>query len=107
MRVVVVHGSTQEATMPVMDQGLDRILGGAGSSSIQIVDQRKTWDGPVMTFSFTGRMGFIAVPLAGTIEVDDSNVTVDFELPSILKTFVGEHKVRSIVEQNVREMVRS
>jgi|HubBroStandDraft_6_1064221.scaffolds.fasta_scaffold229164_2 hypothetical protein len=106
MRVVVVHSSTQEAVVPVMDQGLDQLLTGAGSSSFQIVEQRKTWVGPVMNFSFTGRLGFISVPMMGTIEVDGENVTVDFALPPLLQTFVGEAKVRAIVEENVRAMVR-
>lgn len=105
MRVVVAHGSTQPAMIPVMDQALDQLLGGAGSSSIQIVDQKKTWDGSVMSFSFTGKLGFIAVPLTGIIEVDHTTVTVEMELPPMVTTFVGEAKVRALVEENVRALV--
>ena len=105
MRVVVGHESTQQATIPVMDQALDKLLAGAGGSSIQIVDQKKTWDVPVMTFSFTAKVGFIAVPLTGTITVDEINVTVEIELPAIAKNFVGEEKIRGIVEENVRGLL--
>lgn len=91
--------------MPIMDKALDHLFGEAGSASIQIVDQRKVWEGSMMIFSFTGKLGFIAVPLAGTIGVDDIDVTVDVELPALLKTFVGEAKVRTIVDENVRRML--
>jgi hypothetical protein len=105
MKVVVPHGSTQQAIVPVMDQALDHLFGAAGSSSIQILDQKKIWDGSVMIFSFTGKLGFIVMPLAGTLAVDTTDVTVEVELPPLLKTFVGEEKVRSIVDENVRRMI--
>ena len=105
MRVVVPHGSTREATIPVIDKALDHLFGEAGSARIEIVDQKKVWQDSVMVFSFTGKLGFISVPLAGSIDVDDVNVTVDAELPAMLKTFVGEEKVRTIVDENVRRMV--
>lgn len=105
MKVVVPHHSTREAAKPVMDKALDHLFGEAGNASIQIVDQRKVWEGSLMIFSFTGKLGFITVPLAGTIGVDDTHVTVDFELPGMLKTFVGEDKVRTIVDENLRKMV--
>ena len=105
MKVVVAHHSTEQAVKPVLDQGVDQLLAGAGGKSVQIVDQKKSWAGSVMTFSCTGKVGFISVPLAATVAVDDTNVTVECELPAMVKNFVGEDKVRGIVEENVRKMV--
>jgi len=105
MKVVVAHHSTEQAVKPVLDQGVDQLLAGAGGKSVQIVDQKKSWAGAVMTFSCTGKVGFISVPLAATVAVDDTNVTVECELPPMVKNFVGEDKVRGIVEENVRKMV--
>ena len=64
MTVVVPHHSTQQAVISTLDQASDQLLGG-GIRNLVIVDQRKTWNGPVMTFSFTGQLGYISVPLAG------------------------------------------
>jgi hypothetical protein len=105
MKVVVAHHSTEQAVKAVVDQGVDQLLAGAGGKSVQIVDQKKSWDGPVMTFSCTGKVGFISVPLAATVTVDDTNVTVDCDLPPMVKNFVGEEKVSGIVEENVRKMI--
>jgi len=85
---------------------VDQLLAGAGGKSVQIVDQKKSWDGPVMNFSCTGKVGFISVPLTATVAVDDTNITVECELPSMVKNFVGEEKVRAMVEDNVRKMIQ-
>jgi hypothetical protein len=58
-----------------------------------------------MEFSFTGKVGYISVPLAGTIDVNDENVVVNMDLPPVVKTFVGEQKIHRIVETNIREML--
>lgn len=105
MTIVVAHHSTEQAVKPILDQGVDQLLAGPGLDGVQIVDQKKSWDGPVMAFSCTGKVGFISVPLAATIAVDDTNVTVECNLPPMVENFVGEEKVRAIVEGNVRKMV--
>ena len=106
MRVVVPHGMTQEATMPIMDKALDKLLAGVGGS-VQVLDQKSNWDGPVMTFSFTGKLGFIAVPLVGKINVEHTNVTVTMDLPPIVTMFIGEDKLRALVDENVRSLLRA
>ena len=104
MTVIVPHNSTQEATILSLDEAADKLLSGAGSGSVKIVDQTKTWTGPVMNFAFTGKVGFISVPLSGTVTVDAVNVTVECELPAMVKNFVGEEKARAAVEDQVRRL---
>ncbi len=43
MKVVVAHHSTEQAVKPIVDQGVDQLLAGAGGKSVQIVDQKKSW----------------------------------------------------------------
>ena len=105
MTVVVPHHTTQEAAKATLDGALTQLLAGTGNKNIQIVDPQKSWDDGVMTFSLTGKMGFISVPLAGTITVDDANVTVDCELPAMVKNFIGEEKVRGIVTEKLTELL--
>lgn len=104
MRVVVEHNSTQAEVIRKVDSASDQMMN-VGIKNVQIVDQKKSWTGPVMDFSFTGKMGFISLPLAGTVAVDDKNITLDCELPSLLKNLMGEEKVRATVEQNIQKMV--
>lgn len=106
MTIVVPHHSTPQAAIPLLDQAADRLLAGGGGKNVQLVDQKKSWDGPVMSFSFTGKVGFIAVPVAGTVTVGDSTVTVECELPSLVKNFMGEEKVRAMVDDKVRAILQ-
>jgi hypothetical protein len=105
MRVDVTHQLGKDAAIPVMDRCLDHLLTGIGGSNIEIVDKKKTWNGSSMQFSFTGRVGYISVPLTGTIDVGDANVVVNMELPPMVKSFIGEEKIHRLVETNVREML--
>jgi hypothetical protein len=58
-----------------------------------------------MEFSLTARVGFISMPIAGTVVIDEINVVVHCELPTLVKTFVGEDRIRSSVERKVRGML--
>jgi hypothetical protein len=59
-----------------------------------------------MGFSLTARVGFIALPISGTVVIDDINVSVNCELPPLVKTFVGEETIRAGVERKVRRMLQ-
>lgn len=104
MRVEVAHQLGKEAAVPVIDRCVDELLGGFGSN-VQIVDKKTSWNASTMQFSFTGKVGFISVPLAGTIDVNDANVVVNMDLPPMVKNFIGEDKIHRIVETNVRELL--
>jgi hypothetical protein len=105
MTVVVPHGSTREKAIATMDRVVDQLLTGAGGSSFQVTNKQQSWNGSVMSFSFVGKLGFVSLPIAGTVAVDDVNVTVNIDLPPVVKSFVGEEKVRAIVDENVRAML--
>ena len=100
MTVTVPHRTTSEKAIALVDQSADRIFD-FGSSSVTLTDQKKVWNGPVMEFSLTARAGFIALPVSGTVTVDDTNVVVECELPALAKNFVGEEKIAASVQKRV------
>ena len=106
MTVVVEHGLGKAAAMPVMEKALDKLLAGLGSG-IEILDKKTNWNDSTMQFSFTGKVGYIAIPLGGTIDVAASSVTVIMDLPPMVKTFIGEEKIQRTIEKNVRELLAS
>ena len=110
MTISVPHHSTQEQMTGVIDRAADELLTKASTGSVQIVDPRKSWDrsgtNAAMSFSFTGKVGYISVVVAGTVTVDDSNVTVESELPAMVRNFVGEDKVRAMVEEKLKELCK-
>jgi hypothetical protein len=106
MKVTVTHKKSQLEAIRMVDKGANGLFAGAAGPSVEITDQKKEWVGPVMHFSFTAKMGFIAVPLTGTIDVGDQNVVVDCEMPSFVDKFLGDGKVSSVIEKKVQALLQ-
>jgi hypothetical protein len=105
MTVTVPHRTTVEAAMGIADRSAYDLFEGVAGESVELVDRKKDWNGRQMDFSLTARAGFISVPIAGTVVVDEVNVTVYCELPDVVKTFVGEEKVRDGIERKMRGLL--
>lgn len=106
MKVIVPHNTTVEEAIVIVDRSADDLFADATGGVVELAERKKGWRGPLMDFSLTARVGFISLPIAGTVIVDETNVVVHCELPAIVKTFVGEEKIRSSVERKVRRMLR-
>ena len=104
MKVVIAHGKTREEAIVVVDRSANDLFD-MGGGSVSLTDQKKTWRESVMDFSLVARVGFIALPISGVVVVDELNVTVEAELPNLVKTFIGEEKIRVGVEKKVRGML--
>ncbi len=104
MTLVVPHHKTRQEAIAIIAAD-DDLFAGAAGGSVEIVDQRKVWRGSSMAFSFVGRVGFISVPVSGTLRVDDVNVTVTSDLPPMVKNYVGEEKVAAAIEKQLRRVL--
>jgi hypothetical protein len=105
MRITVTHNKTKQEVMKIVDDSAEQLFQGMPGSPIQIVDQTKRWDGSLMHFSFTGKMGFFTAPLRGTVLVTDKDVTVECELPALLKNFIPEQKIEETMKSRVKGLL--
>jgi hypothetical protein len=105
MRVTVTHDKGLQGAKKLVDDSADEIFKGAPGMPIQIVDQQKRWEGDTMHFSFTGKMGFFTAPLKGWVLVSEKDVTVEVELPGLLKQFMPDEKVRAQIESRVKGLL--
>lgn len=105
MRVTVSHNKTVEQVKQRVDQGFDQLFTGLPIAAVQIVNQKREWNGQQMNFSFTAQSGFINVPLKGFVLVEDRQVTVDLDLPPFLEQFIPESKVKGAVETQVKGLL--
>jgi hypothetical protein len=105
MTLIVPHNKTREAAIAHIDQGADQLFSSAAGGLVEIVDQKKEWDGSTMNFSFAGKLGLVSIPLSGTLDVDDTNVTIQCELPPVVKSFIGEEKISGGIEKQLRRLL--
>jgi hypothetical protein len=104
VKVIVPHYTTVEEAIVIVDRSANALFDGAGGQSVELIDRKKGWNGPLMDFSLTARVGYVSLPISGMVVVDEVNVTVDCELPTLVKLFVGEDAIRADVWRKVRGM---
>ena len=104
MTVTVAHKTTRENAIGIVDRSADQIFD-FGSNSVLLTEQKKIWSGPVMEFSLVAKAGFIALPVSGTVTVDEVNVVIECELPALAKNFVGEDKIAASVGKRVTRLL--
>jgi len=107
MRVTVNHNKGLDGATKIVNDSADQLLASAASGPVKITDMQREWNGSTMDFSFVGRMGFFSAPIKGKVYVTDRDVTVDVDLPGLLKQFMPEEKVRAAVEGRVRGLLNS
>lgn len=105
MTVIIPHKTTAGKAIEKVDQSSDSLFEIPGGGPVQLADKKKSWNGQTMNFSLNAKVGFISLPISGTVVVDDTNVTVHCELPGMIRKLGGEDAIRSSIERKVRGML--
>ena len=87
MHITIAHKKTVQQAIKAVDQAVVEVIKGLAAGPLEIVDERKQWNGPVMTFSLTAKMIFIRYPVHGSVEVTDRQIIVDVDLGMFDKLF--------------------
>lgn len=104
MRITIAHKKSQAQMIQIVDRAVDDAFKGLVQGPVSIVDQQKSWQGPIMTFSLMAKMGFIKNPINGTVEVTDHDVTVDADI-GMLSKLIPPEKVQSALETRLRGLL--
>ncbi len=104
MRVTVSHNKPKQEIIRSIDRSFDDLFKGPGLIPLQVVNERREWVGSLMTFSFDAKAGLISVPIKGTVEVTDRDVTVDADL-GLLEKFFPAAKAKAAVEGKIRGLL--
>jgi hypothetical protein len=107
MRVTVSHNKGLQGAMKLVNDSADNLVTSAASGPVQVTDIVKHWNGSTMDFSFVARMGIFNAPIKGQVICAERDVTIDVELPGMLKHFIPEEKVKQQVEGRVRGLLNS
>jgi hypothetical protein len=105
MRVTVSHNKGLEGARKLVNDSADNIVTSAATGPVQVTDIVKRWQGNTMDFSFIARMGIFTAPIKGQVICAERDVTVDIELPGMLKQFVPEEKMKQQVEGRIRGLL--
>jgi hypothetical protein len=104
MRITISHSKSQVQAIQAVDQAMDEVFRGLTTGPVTIVKQQKLWNGSVMTFSLTAKMGFLQNPISGMVEVTAKEVTINADLGMLSKLFPTD-TIRATVESRVRGLL--
>ena len=79
MRITVAHTKPKEEIKRTVDKSFDDLFRGIGSMPVQIVDEKRAWNGDILAFSFGAKVSLLTTPVNGTITVADRDVTIDVD----------------------------
>ena len=104
MRITIAHTKGRQQMIQLVDRAFDDVFKGVAQVPITIADQQKSWQGSVMTFSLVAKMGFLRNPISGTVEVTDSEVTLDADVGMLAKLIPAE-KIQTALQTRLRGLL--
>jgi len=90
--------------MGSVDRSFDDLFKGTGLP-VNIVPQQKSWQGSTMTFALTAKMGFLSSPIKGTVEVTDTDLTIDADL-GVFERMIPAKKAQEMLTTQVRGLLK-
>ncbi len=101
MRVEIRHELGESEAIRRVDEFLDDLVRRDFHGGVKIKNATRSWTGNRLALSCTLAKGLFDTRLSGTVEVTDRIVTLDTVIPGLLATFVGEDRVRTVVEHEL------
>ena len=89
MRITVSHNKSKEQIVQAVDRSFDDLFKGTPMVPIQITNEKRQWQGSTLTFSFNATIGLLNLPVKGTVDVTDRDVTIDADLGLLEKLLGG------------------
>ena len=91
--------------MKSVDRSFDDLFRGIGIVPLQFVAEERNWQGSVLHFSISAKMGFLSTPIRGIVEVTDRDLTIDVDL-GFLERIIAPSKAREALTSRIRGLLR-
>jgi hypothetical protein len=105
VRITISHNRPKQEVMQKIDQSLDELFRPIGLLPLQLLLERRAWQGSTLNFAFTAKMGFVSTPIKGLIDVTDCDLTIDVDL-GLLERLIPGGKYREALGNRVRGLLK-
>jgi hypothetical protein len=95
MRITVSHNKSKDQIIQSVDRSFDDLFKGSPLVPIQVTNEKRQWQGSILIFSFTAKLGLLTAPIKGTVEVTDRDLTIDADL-GLLEKLLGGGMSRAV-----------
>ncbi len=104
MRITVAHNRTKAEMIKSVDHSFDEISHGDPSIPVSVAMKEKSWNGSVLSFVLSAKMGFISTPIKGTVEVTDHDVIIDADL-GLLGKLIPEKTAQEMLGERFKGLL--
>ena len=104
MRITVSHHKTKQEVIQSVDRSFDDLFQAPELHGIKLKDVTKTWHGSTLTFGLTAKMSLFSTPIKGSIEVTDTDITIDADL-GMLERLIPANTARELITTQVRGLL--
>ena len=105
MRITVSHDRPKEELKRAVDRSLDDLFRGIVVLPVQLLEQRKNWEGDRLAFSFVAKMALVSTPIKGVVDISDRDITIEVDL-GVWERLIPAAKVREAVTQRIRGLLK-
>jgi len=104
MRITIEHKRTKAEVIEAIDRSFDQMFQGVSGLPVRLLVEQKNWQGSVLRFALSAKMGGLSTPIKGTVEVTDREVIVDADL-GMLSRFVPEDATRELIGKRMKGLL--
>ncbi len=104
MRIEQPHTLGRQEAVQRIDKFLDGLVQ-EPPGGVTITNPTKDWNDGRMAFSFTAAMGGFGASVSGVMEVSDDLVAMQFELPLLVKSLLGEDRIARVVGMHLTDVL--
>ena len=105
MRITVSHNRSKAEVIKSVDRSFEEMFQGVAGLPVQVVVKEKSWQGSILSFALSVKMGLLSTPMKGTVEVTDRDLTVDADL-GLLNQILPEKKAREMIGNRIRGLLK-
>ena len=105
MRITIAHNRSKAEIIDSVDRSFNEMFQGVPGIPVKLVVQQKSWQGSVLSFSVSARLGLLSTPIKGTVEVTDHDLTLDIDL-GLLNRLVPEQTAREVIGTRIKGLLK-
>lgn len=105
MQTIVPHEKGQLAAKSLIDKSIQPLIESIPTGSVKISELKTEWDNNTLLFSFKGKKGIFSSTIHGTVQVDEKDITVNVDLPGIVKHFVNDDQITAAIQAKAKQIL--
>jgi hypothetical protein len=105
MQITISHNRSKAEIIESVDRSFNEMVQGVEGLPVRLVVDQRSWQGPILSFSLTAKLGLLSTPIKGTVEVTDQDVTLGADL-GVLNRLVSENAAREVIGNRIKGLLK-